>query len=165
MGYPMPHRRLPRFFRARPARHLRPAPGYSSINPPYRSPIGKTSESRELTRAIIARIREHYQAGPSSCWPRNAICHFAGLSVECILLSRGLACDVAVGKVMAPRSPAERLSLAGIRQRHAQPFSTFLDRALEVLKIDGSFPVRVALLARAVGQTERQVHPNALCPQ
>jgi putative N6-adenine-specific DNA methylase len=48
------------FFQIVP-RDLTARPGVVVINPPYGRRLGQAEESRELIRAIIARIREHYQ--------------------------------------------------------------------------------------------------------
>ena len=80
-------------------------PGILVINPPYGRRLGKTSDSRELTRAIIARIREHYPGWAFILLaPAERDLPFAGLSVEVYpFFHGGLRVNVAVGKVMAPR--------------------------------------------------------------
>ena len=77
-------------------------PGVVVINPPYGRRLGTASESRELTRAIIARIRDHYPG-----WafilvtPVGRDLLFAGIPVEVHpFFHGGLSVNVVVGRVM-----------------------------------------------------------------
>ena len=77
-------------------------PGVVVINPPYGRRLGKISESLELTRAIIARVRDHYPG-----WtfilvtPVGRDLLFAGIPVEVYpFFHGGLSVNVVVGRVM-----------------------------------------------------------------
>ena len=77
-------------------------PGVVVINPPYGRRLGKISESLELTRAIIARVRDHYLG-----WafilvaPVGRDLLFAGIPVEVYpFFHGGLSVNVVVGRVM-----------------------------------------------------------------
>jgi putative N6-adenine-specific DNA methylase len=89
------------FFELDP-RDVSERPGVVVINPPYGRRLGTASESRELTRAIIARIREHYPG-----WafilvaPADRELPLAGLPVETYYFFHGgLSVNVVVGRVM-----------------------------------------------------------------
>lgn len=77
-------------------------PGVVVINPPYGRRLGQAAESRELIRAIIARIREHY-----SGWafilltPAGRDLPLAGLPTAVYpFFHGGLSVDVIVGRVL-----------------------------------------------------------------
>jgi len=88
------------FFELDP-RDLTDRPGVVVINPPYGRRLGKAAESRELIRAIIARMREHYQS-----WkfilvaPAGRDLPATGLPVEVYpFFHGGLSVNVRVGRV------------------------------------------------------------------
>jgi putative N6-adenine-specific DNA methylase len=89
------------FFELDP-RDVSERPGVVVINPPYGRRLGTASKSRELTRAIIARIREHYPG-----WafilvaPADRELPLAGIPVEVYpFFHGGLSVNVVVGRVM-----------------------------------------------------------------
>ena len=84
-------------------RDLTDRPGVVVINPPYGRRLGKAAESRELTGAIIDRIREHYQG-----WkfilvaPAGRDLPGTGFPVELYpFFHGGLSVNVMVGNVTA----------------------------------------------------------------
>jgi putative N6-adenine-specific DNA methylase len=93
----------PRDFFELVPRDLTDQPGLVVINPPYGRRLGKAAEGRELMRAIIARIREHYQG-----WkfilvaPAGRDLPATGSSVEVYpVFHGGLSVNVIVGNVMS----------------------------------------------------------------
>lgn len=89
------------FFELTP-RDLTDRPGLVVINPPYGRRLGKAAESRELIRAVLARIHEHYQG-----WkfilvaPAGRDLPATGSPVEVYPFSHGgLSVNVMVGRVM-----------------------------------------------------------------
>lgn len=89
------------FFELDP-RAISDRPGVVVINPPYGRRLGKTSESLELTRAIIARIREHYAGWAFILLaPVGRDLPLAGLPVEVYpFFHGGLSVNVVVGRVL-----------------------------------------------------------------
>jgi putative N6-adenine-specific DNA methylase len=90
------------FFELAP-RDLTDRTGLVVINPPYGRRLGRAAESREMIRAIIARIREHYRG-----WrfilvaPAGRDLPGMGLAVEAHpFFHGGLSVDVMVGRVLA----------------------------------------------------------------
>ncbi|MGE5258595.1 MAG: THUMP domain-containing class I SAM-dependent RNA methyltransferase [Hyphomicrobiales bacterium] len=83
-------------------RDLTERPGVVVINPPYGRRLGRAAEGRELIRAIIARIQEHYQgwkfilvAPAGRDWPAT------GSSLEVYpVFHGGLSVNVIVGNVI-----------------------------------------------------------------
>jgi putative N6-adenine-specific DNA methylase len=89
------------FFELAP-RDFTERPGVVVLNPPYGRRLGKAAESREMIRAIIARVREHYRG-----WrfilvaPAGRETPATGFAVELHpFLHGGLRVDVMVGSVM-----------------------------------------------------------------
>jgi putative N6-adenine-specific DNA methylase len=89
------------FFELAP-RELTDRPGVVVINPPYGRRLGSAAESRELFRAVIARIREHYHG-----WkfilvaPAGRDLPATGSPVELYpFFHGGLSVNVMVGSVM-----------------------------------------------------------------